>query len=86
MNWNQVKESHPNQWVVVEALEAHTTPDSIRHIESVSIIDVADDGADAMTKYRKLHLKNPSREYYFLHTKMDSLDIEEHKWLGVRVK
>lgn len=84
MKWIQVKEAYPNQWVIVEVTEANTTLNNIRHIESVSVIDRYDNGTDAMNNYRKLHIKNPIKEYYFLHTSRNTLDIEEHKWLGVR--
>ncbi|MCP4135590.1 MAG: hypothetical protein GY754_31770 [bacterium] len=84
MKWKEVKEAYPDQWLVVEALEAHTTSDSIRHIEEVSIIEKCTDGEKAMTEYRRLHKSNPLKEYYFIHTSRDDLDIPERKWIGIR--
>ena len=84
MKWNDVKKTYPDQWVVIEAIEAFSTPDSIRHIEEVSVIERFNDGSDAMQEYRRLHKKNPSNEYYFIHTSKDNLDIPERKWIGIR--
>ncbi len=68
MKWNEIKATYPNQWVIIEALDAYTTSDSIRHIEKVSVIEKCDDGEKAMAIYRRYHRKNPLKEYYFVHT------------------
>ncbi len=85
MKWNEVKETYPNQWLVVEALDAHTTSDSLRRVEKVSVIGKCADGEMAMAEYRRLHMVNPLKEYYFVHTSRDDLDIPERKWLGIRL-
>ncbi len=84
MNWTDVKDVYPNQWLVIEAFDAHTTAESLRHIEKVSVIGKCVDGEMAMAEYRRLHKKNPLKEYYFIHTSRKDLDIPERKWLGIR--
>lgn len=84
MNWNEVRESYPEQWVVVEALRAHSTPDSVRHIDEVVVIDRCSDGGRAMDRYRQLHREHPAREIYCIHTSRGGLDIEERVWIGAR--
>ena len=84
MKWNDVQKTYPDQWVVIEALNAHTTPDSIRHIEELSVIEKCPDGKNAMIKYRQLHKKSPLKEYYFVHTSRSNLDIPGRQWFGIR--
>jgi len=48
------------------------------------VIEKCSDGGKAMSIYRKYHLENPSKEYYFAHTSREKLDIPERIWLGVR--
>ncbi len=84
MKWDEIKEMFPNQWLVIEALDAHTTADSVRRVEEVSIVGEFSDGETAMAEYRRFHKKNPLREFYFVHTSRDDLDIPERKWIGIR--
>jgi hypothetical protein len=84
MKWHEIKTTYPNQWVVVEALKAHTNQESIRSVEEASVIEKCNDGGKAMSIYRKYHQENPSKEYYFAHTSREKLDIPERIWLGVR--
>ena len=32
MQWSEVRQTYPNQWLIVEAMEAETGPDSQRHL------------------------------------------------------
>lgn len=84
MKWHEVKTIYPDQWVIVEALKAQTTQESIRHIDEVSVIEKCNDGEKAMAIYRRYHQQNPSKEYYFAHTSKKDLKIPERKWLGIR--
>ncbi len=84
MTWSQVRQVCPNQWLVIEALEAHTTPDKQRNLDKIAIIQHCSDGRAAMQKYRKLHLEYPLREFFFVHTGREKLDIRERRWLGIR--
>lgn len=84
MLWTDVRISHPNQWLVIEALQAHSDEAHRRLLDKIAIVEVCPDGAAALQSYRKLHLEHPEREYYFVHTSREQLDIRERQWLGVR--
>ena len=83
MRWQEVRESYPDQWLIVEALEAHTVGQQ-RQIEQMAVVELCSDGATAMQRYRQLHRQHPAREFYFLHTAREALDIRERQWLGIR--
>jgi hypothetical protein len=84
MNWSEIRSIYPDQWLVVEALEAHTTPDNRRQIERLAVVEACTDGSGAMKTYRRLHQQYPAREFYFVHTSREELDIRERQWLGIR--
>jgi hypothetical protein len=84
MRWPEIRTTYPNQWLVVEALQAHTTPDHKRHLDQLAVIETCSDGSTAMRRYRKLHQQYPAREFYFVHTGREELDIQVRKWLGIR--
>ena len=84
MHWSEICRNYPNKWLVVEALEAHTTPDHRRQLDLITVVEECSDGKAAMKRYRLLHQQHPEREFYFLHTSRDSLDIQVRQWLGVR--
>ena len=84
MLWPDVRKAYPNQWLIVEALEAHTTPDNQRKLDKIAVIESCDDGQTAMKSYRKLHSQFPAREFYFVHTGREELDIRERQWVGIR--
>ena len=84
MKWSEVRKAYPNQWLVVEALQAHTTPDHRRYLDRIAVIDYCADGSAALESYRRLHQQYPSREFYFVHTRREELDIREQQWLGIR--
>lgn len=84
MKWSEIRLTYPDQWLVVEALEAHTQPDNRRRIERFAVIEPCPDGGSAMQTYRRLHQQYPDREFYFVHTSREELDIRERQWLGIR--
>jgi len=85
MQWSDIRAAYSDQWVVIEALEAHTTPDRQRILDRLSVIDTCPDGAAAFQAYRRLHQQYPQREFYSLHTSRETLDIRESRWLGIRL-
>lgn len=54
MQWSQVRTAYPDQWLVVEALEAHTQ-ERQRILDRIAVIETCSDGKAAMTCYRQLH-------------------------------
>lgn len=84
MRWTDRRKAYPDQWLVIEALEAHTTPQQARQLDKIAVIECCQDGATAMQRYRELHQRFPQREFYFVHTSRDKLEIRERRWLGIR--
>lgn len=83
MRWSEARETYPGQWLIIEALEAHTE-DNRRILDRIAVVEVCPDGASAMQRYRRLHQQYPMREFYFAHTSRESLEIMERRWLGIR--
>lgn len=84
MQWSEIRRAFPSEWLVIEALQAHTTPSHQRQLDSITVIERCMDGNSAMLSYRRLHQQDPAREFYFVHTDQEQLDIREQQWLGVR--
>jgi len=83
MHWSEIKTTYPNQWLLIEALEAHSE-DERRVLDRISVVEKCADGSAAMARYRQLHQEFPLREFYFVHTSREDLDIRERQWLGIR--
>lgn len=84
MIWEEVKKAYPNQWVIVEAIDAHTEGDK-RILSQITVVDnFHDDNNKALLQYLQLHRKHRERELYVVHTSRPELDIIEQNWIGVR--
>lgn len=83
MRWSEVRAAHPDQWLVIEALDAHSEDDR-RVLDRVAVIDVCADSRTAMKRYAELRRCHAQREFCFVHTSMVELKIEERLWLGLR--
>lgn len=83
MIWSRVREAYPDQWLIIEALAAHTE-DNHRVLDHIAVIEPCIDGAAAMQSYQRLHREYPAREFYFVHTSREDLDIRERHWIGIR--
>ena len=83
MNWNQIRHQYPHQWLLVEAIKAHTEGNR-RRLEELAVIDAYPDSAAAMQGYLGLHREAPARELYVLHTDRTELDITERRWVSFR--
>ena len=84
MKWDDVRQAFPDQWLIVEAIAAHTSPDSRRHLDDLAVIDQCSSGGVAFARYRELHRSDPQREYYCIHTSTVDPEIVEREWVGVR--
>ena len=84
MQWSEIRKAYPDQWLIIEALQAHTTSDSRRILDKIAVIEHPANGNAAMQNYRQLHQQYPEREFYFVHTSREELDIRERQWLGIR--
>jgi len=84
MLWEDVRKSFPSQWVLIEAVDAHTE-ENRRIVERVSVVEsFFDDSKQALKKYVELHRQHKDREYYVIHTSREQLNFEEQRWMGVR--
>ncbi len=83
MRWSEVRKAHPNQWLVIEAIKARSEA-SQRVLEAISVLETCADGSEALRRYRSLHQQYPEREFYYVHTSRERLDIRERQWLGIR--
>jgi len=83
MLWSEIRKGYPDQWLVVEALTAHTDGEK-RILDELAVTETCPDGSAAMSRYRQLRRQYPDREFYFLHTARQTLDIVERHWLGIR--
>lgn len=83
MRWDDVRAKYPGEWLVIEALDAHSE-DQRRLIDRIAVVEVCSDGATAQRRYRQLHAAHPERELYFVHTGNEELEIDERPWVGIR--
>jgi hypothetical protein len=83
MQWEELRKHYPHQWLLVEALTAHSE-DNKRILERLGVLGTYPDSPTAMKAYAQLHREAPARELYVLHTSRETLDITERRWLGIR--
>ena len=83
MIWSSVRDAYPGQWLIIEALVAHTESNQ-RLLDRIAVIDTCPDGSAAMQSYQRLHREYPYREFYYVHTEREELDIRERHWTGIR--
>lgn len=81
LKWKQVREQYPEQWVLVEAIK-----NSTRYFNELSVISNFPESTYAWKEYKKLHLADPSREYYIFHTDHPTIEVKEQNFIGVRRK
>jgi hypothetical protein len=83
MQWNEIRAIYPHQWLLIEAIEAHTQA-SERILDRIAVVDTFPNSQTAMQSYLDLHRQSPERELYVLHTDREELNIQERYWLGIR--
>ncbi len=83
MNWQEIRLHYPKQWLLVEAIKAHSEANK-RILDQLAVINVFADSISAMKSYAQIHREAPTRELYVLHTSREALNIQERIWLGIR--
>jgi len=84
MQWSEVRDHYPSQWVLIEAIGAATQGNK-RVVGELSVVGSFEgDSKEALRTYLKLHREDKRRELYVVHTSRDRLDIEVTAWTGVR--
>ena len=84
MKWEDVRQVFPEQWVLIEAVQAYTNEENERILEEVTPIKFFSNSPEAMKSYQELYRKDPKHELYVLHTNRKDPNIIEKKWVGVR--
>jgi hypothetical protein len=83
MQWQEIREHYPQQWLLIEAIKAHSDA-NVRVLEQLAVVGTFSDSAAALQSYVQLHHEAPERELYVFHTSRERLDIPERAWLGIR--
>ena len=83
MTWPEIRQHFPEQWLLVEATQAHSKANR-RILDQMAVLGSYPSGKTAMAGYLDLHRKMPERELFVLHTSREELEIEELRWLGIR--
>lgn len=83
MQWEEIRNHYPQQWLLVEAIKAHTEFNK-RILDQLAVLGFFPDSVTAIQSYRNLHHEAPERELYVFHTSRKTLDITERQWLGIR--
>jgi hypothetical protein len=83
MQWQEIRQHYPQQWLLLEAIKAHSEADK-RILDQLAVVSTFPDSVSAMNNYARLHREAPERELYVFHTSREVLDIIERRWLGIR--
>ena len=76
MQWQEIREHYPQQWLLVEAIKAHSETNA-RVVEQLAVVESFSDSVTAMKGYTQLHREAPERELYVFHTSRELLEISE---------
>ena len=83
MQWQEVRQYYPQQWLLIEAIKAHSEANK-RILDQLAVVSVFPDSLSAMHGYTRLHREAPERELYVFHTSREALDVIERRWFGIR--
>jgi hypothetical protein len=84
MQWSELREQFPSQWLLVEAVEAHIEGDQ-RILDDLSVLQVCKDMNMALRRYQEVRRKSPFRELYVVHSNCEVLEISESRLLNLRM-
>lgn len=83
MQWSEIRRHYPDEWLLIEAIEARSEDDR-RVLDDIAVVASFQDSVTAMKRYSRLHHEAPQRELYVCHTARQELEIQERRWLGIR--
>ena len=83
MQWQAIRKTYPQQWLLLEALQAHSEGDK-RILDQLAVLGTFGDSVMALQSYAQFHRESPERELYVFHTSRELLDVVERQWLGIR--
>ena len=64
MQWQEIRRHHPDCWLLVEAIKAHSA-NGQRILEDLAVIEVFEDSDSAMKSYCRFHKESPQRELMY---------------------
>lgn len=76
MEWQSLREHYPQQWLLLEAIKAHSQLNQ-RILEQLAVLGAFSDSISAMRSYAELHREAPERELYVFHTSRPELDVTD---------
>jgi hypothetical protein len=76
MQWQDIRNHYPHQWLLLEAIKAHSEGER-RILDQLAVLGAYTDSTNALQGYRQLHREAPERELYVFHTSRENLDITE---------
>ena len=82
-SWEEIRRQFPRQWLLVEAIAAHSS-EGRRILDEIAVLEAFQEAGAALRRYQELHRRSPQRELYVVHTDRETLDITEVDWLGIR--
>lgn len=62
MKWEDVCQAFPEQWVLIEAIRAHTNEKRERILDEMAPLKKFSNSPDAMKAYQEIHRDDPTRE------------------------
>ncbi len=83
MNWNDIRQLHPEQWLLLEVLEAESSAET-RYLKNLAVLERFDDSMTALRAYRELKKSSPARELLVLHTNRVDPTIQQRHYVGIR--
>jgi hypothetical protein len=83
MTWQAIRELHPDQWLLLEVLEAESEQDQ-RFLKNMAVLERFADSLSALRAYRELKKSQPSKELVVLHTNRLDSTILQRNYVGIR--
>jgi hypothetical protein len=83
MTWQAIRELHPDQWLLLEVLEAESNVDR-RFLKNMAVLEQFPDSLSALRAYRNLKKSQPSKELVVLHTNRLDSTILQRNYVGIR--
>ena len=83
MKWEEIRSHYLHNWLLVEAIKAHSDSGKC-FLDQISVISIFSDSVPAMNEYKKFHRESPKRELYVFHSDRKQIDVTERAWIGIR--
>ena len=81
MTWQEIRESHPSQWLLLEVLEAESNLQT-RYLKNLAVLERYSDSMTALRAYREMKKTAPTQELLVLHTDRLEPNIQERHYVG----